>query len=217
MILAACAVHIASSVVSAQACIGQPAAGGALRVGGGVSLADSSRAVVGSVGALGASGLFGSVGGGRVSYDYASGATTFGFLEGGKRITPTAWRPQVCVVAGASHGVGPRGFAGTGTDVAISSVSYGIASGLVLGSLRGIVLNPNLSVTGQLSQTKVTAADLSQSNSASGGVVSAALSIIVRGRVSLQPAWQLPFASDGDEPTMSLTASIALGRGRSPE
>ena len=207
----ALAASLVPVVAQSQACLGLPS--NPTRVAGAVSLADSSRAYSASLGGATPGGVFGDVGLGRVTYDYATGGTVFGFAEGGARISPPGWRLHVCPIVGASYGVGPKGFSGTGTDVSISAASAGLAFGLPLGGTRGITLVPNAIVSAQVAQTKVSGAGL-QPASATGksGLVDAGVAFLFGERLSLAPAVQIPFASDDNTRTVSLTVAIALGR-----
>lgn len=212
-LLVAAVAMVLPAGVGAQLCLGLPSSVNRARVTAGVSMADSSQAVSASLGGATARGIFGDLGVGRITYDGIAGATAFGFATIGGRVSPAAWRVQACPVAGVSHGVGPKGFSGTGTDVSINGASAGIAIGMPLRlPVGGLVVLPNGTLSAQYAQTKVTFSGTSQSASATSGLADLGIALTWGDRVSIQPAIQVPFASDDRTRTVSITASVALLR-----
>jgi hypothetical protein len=202
-----------ASPAAAQPCVGLPSFAGATRVSGGASFADSSSAYSAALGGSTARGLFGDLGAGVVQYEGVSGRTTYGFASAGMRATPERWPVQVCGVAGASHGKGPKGFSGTGTDVAITTAVAGVAAGLPVTVSRMFRVVPNGTVTWQYAETKLVVDDLpDQRASGTSGVLDLGVGIVFYDRVSVQPAWQLPFGGDDAGRTLSVTASVRLTR-----
>ena len=189
-----------------------PSSANRTRLTAGTSIADSSQAYSASVGGATARGIFGDLGVGRVTYDGISGATNYGYAVAGGRVSPAAWRAQLCPVASVSHGVGPKDFSGIGTDVSITGASAGLAAGYPLRLSSSVAMVPNGTVTAQYAQTKVAFDGTSQTSSGSSGLADVGLALVWRDRVSIQPAVQLPFAADDDARTFSITASVALFR-----
>jgi hypothetical protein len=202
------AAALRASSAQAQACLGLPSfANGSVRVNLSAEFPEDARSYAAGIGAGKHNGLFGNIGGGQIMYDDYDPKARFGFVEIGMQL-PIAGA-QLCPVAGGYYARGPDD-----EDFGIEVTSYGGSGGLALGmpvALSGFSLIPNVAVRYNYSTSEVVETGVgTEESTVKDGLVDLGLAIILANRISVQPLFHIPFASDDDATSFGVFVSLAL-------
>jgi hypothetical protein len=198
----------APAAAAAQACLGLPAfTDASFRLNVAAEFPDSARAYAAGVGAGRPGGVFLNLGGGVVEYQGSDERAFLGFAELGvqRDLGPV----QLCPVAGGYLAAGPDL-----EEYGISSTSRGASAGVAVGAslgLRTVDVIPSAAVKYELLSQKSEQEDVGATTETSySGVIDLGVGLALLDRFTVQPLAHIPFASDEDQVTFGLFASVIL-------
>jgi len=206
-------VLLSASDLSAQACLGLPSfANGAIHLNVGAEFPDSAQVIAAGVGLGRHNSVFGTVGGGQVTFEGLDGKSKFGFADAGLQLP--VGRAQVCPIIGAALSSGPDDDA-LGITVKSRSLSGGLAMGLPLALPFGgtnLKLIPNAAIKYEHATLDVEDELIGSSRETfTTGIADFGLALVFADRFSIQPLAHIFFGGDNDETSFGVFASLSFG------
>ena len=209
--LFAAAACIAPSVLSAQACLGNPSfSTNHLQVNAGASF-DPSTTTFGGEFVGGSETLFTGLTVGGATYDGISGATLLAGARAGFQVPVTNGTWQVCPIVGAEVGFGPADLGGDRSDFRSRAFSFGLATGGELLRSDRIAIIPSLSVGFAYTGTTITGLLSTDTETETFGLAGAALGVVLNDRLSVRPSVSFPIGLDGADPIYGIGSSLNYG------
>ncbi len=211
---------IAGSVATleAQTCLGLPASSVSSR---NISLtaAFPERVTLFSarVGGIMSSGGFGGLSVAYESYDDADDASAFGFAAdvGKEFVLATGSAVRVCPTASAQLAFGPDFDLGLGDDVSVTRFggNVGGAIGTVIAASPGFSLIPYAQLSLAHLRLRVSAGEFTETDSQTGGILTAGVGLGFNDRVIVQPFLTKGFGFEGDTDVyFGVGVSFPVGR-----
>lgn len=198
----------APATAAAQACLGLPPfTDASFHLNVAAEFPDSARAYAVGLGAGNPGGVFLNLGGGVVEYQGSDERAVLGFAELG--VQRDLGAVQLCPVAGGYLAAGPDL-----EELGISSTSRGASAGLALGASWGlsmIDLIPNAAVKYELLSQKSEQEGVGRTSETTySGIIDLGVGIAALDRFTVQPLAHIPFASEDDEISFGVFASVIL-------
>ncbi len=199
------------SLLTAQACLGNPSfATNHLQFGAGAD-ATKEATTFGADFTAGSESVFGTVGVGGATFDGVDGSSVLARAAIGFQVPLSVATAQICPVVSAQYGFGPNDFDGLGTDFSSRGFGFGISIGGEVVKTQTVTLVPALSFgfvyaagiyDGLLGQTKST------DTYATAGL---ALGLVVSDKLSVRPSVSFPIGLEGSEPVYGIGFALNYG------